>query len=219
MWEKVGPVLLELEALFFSVFDGVSRLVAATAAYMIDTLFALTAFLSGDFTGSWQEAWTGAKAFLKTTVNGMIGLMNKLISGVVSALNSVIRAANKLSFTLPSWIPDIGGKSFGLNLRTVSAPKIPYLARGAVLPANRPFLAMVGDQRHGTNVEAPLATIQEAVALVMEEQLTAVMAGFEALLAENRQLRRVVEGIELGDTTIGQAAGRYQQSLAIMRGA
>jgi hypothetical protein len=79
-------------------------------------------------------------------------------------------------------------------------------------------LAVVGDQRHGTNVEAPLSTIQEAVSLVMDGHVQAMMAGFEALLAENRALRRTVEGIELGDTVIGQAADRYNRNLAVMRG-
>ena len=46
-------------------------------------------------------------------------------------------------------------------------PLIPKLAQGAVLPPNRPFLAMVGDQRSGTNVEAPLSTIEEAVENVL----------------------------------------------------
>lgn len=40
--------------------------------------------------------------------------------------------------------------------------EIPKLATGAVLPANREFLALVGDQKHGTNVEAPLDTIRQA---------------------------------------------------------
>ena len=46
---------------------------------------------------------------------------------------------------------------------------IPALARGAVLPANKPFLALVGDQSSGTNVEAPLSTIKQAVREVLEE--------------------------------------------------
>lgn len=46
---------------------------------------------------------------------------------------------------------------------------IPALARGAVLPANKPFLAWVGDQTSGTNVEAPLSTIKQAVREVLEE--------------------------------------------------
>lgn len=217
-WAVVGPVLEELAAGFTGAFGIISETVGTTVGYLLDALYGLTAYLSGAFSGDWNAAWEGIKAYLKSVVNGIIGLLNGMIARLVNALNTVVRAANKLSFTLPGWIPDIGGKTFGLHLPTVTAPKIPYLAQGAVLPANRPFLAMVGDQRHGTNVEAPLSTIQEAVAVVMGDQIAAMMAGFEALLAENQQLRRVVEGIELGDTTIGQAAGRYQQKMAIMRG-
>ena len=45
--------------------------------------------------------------------------------------------------------------------------KVSGLANGAVLPPNQPFLAMVGDQKSGTNVETPLSTIEQAVANVM----------------------------------------------------
>ena len=45
-----------------------------------------------------------------------------------------------------------------------------------------------------------------------------MMAGFEALLEENRRLRAVVEGIEVGDSTIGQAAARYNSRMAIIKG-
>jgi hypothetical protein len=82
-----------------------------------------------------------------------------------------------------------------------------------VLPANKPFLAVVGDQRHGTNVEAPLATIQEAVALVLEDHIGAMMAGFEALLKEQQATRRTIEGIEIGDAVIGRAAERYGRKI------
>jgi hypothetical protein len=123
----------------------------------------------------------------------------------------VIRGANKLSFAVPDWVPGVGGRSFGLNIPQVSAPQIPYLAQGAVLPAIRPFMAIVGDQRHGTNVEAPLTTIQEAVANVMDDQLSAMMEGFRALIEENRLLRQTVEAIEIGDEVIGSAATRYQR--------
>jgi hypothetical protein len=66
-------------------------------------------------------------------------------------------------------IPLPGGGSIGYTLPQFSTPQIPYLAKGAVLPANQPFLAMVGDQKHGTNVEAPLETIKQALAEVMNQ--------------------------------------------------
>lgn len=54
-------------------------------------------------------------------------------------------------------------------LRQAELPQIPRLAKGAVLPANRPFLAVLGDQTQGTNVEAPLETIRQAVSDAMAE--------------------------------------------------
>ena len=52
---------------------------------------------------------------------------------------------------------------------SVASAGIPYLASGAVIPPNAPFLAVLGDQRNGTNIEAPLDTIKQAVAEVMTE--------------------------------------------------
>ena len=48
------------------------------------------------------------------------------------------------------------------SFASLSAAPIPALARGAVIPANKEFLAVLGDQKHGTNIEAPLDTIKQA---------------------------------------------------------
>lgn len=61
--------------------------------------------------------------------------------------------------------------SFGSDTGSSLIRSIPALARGAVLPANRPFLAIVGDQTSGTNVEAPLSTIKQAVRDVLLENV------------------------------------------------
>ena len=79
-------------------------------------------------------------------------------------------------------------------------------------------MAVVGDQRHGTNIEAPLSTIQEAVALVMEDQTDAILRGFEASVQVQRDILQAVLGIHIGDEVIGQAVSRYQRKLAVMRG-
>lgn len=47
--------------------------------------------------------------------------------------------------------------------------EIPALASGAVIPPNRKFLAVLGDQKSGTNVEAPLSTIKQAVMEAMAQ--------------------------------------------------
>lgn len=61
------------------------------------------------------------------------------------------------------------GNNVGWNMPATTTAEVPALARGAVLPANRPFMAMVGDQRNGTNIEAPLETIKQALAEVMAQ--------------------------------------------------
>ena len=154
----------------------------------------------------------------KNMVNGVIGFINGMIAGIIRGINGVIEALNKLKFTVPDWVPGLGGQTLGFNLKTLTAPQIPYLAKGAVLPANKPFMAVVGDQRHGTNIEAPLTTIQEAVAGVMDNHIAAMMAGFNALLQEQIALRHTVESIELGDNTIAEAVERYHEKMSIVYG-
>lgn len=119
------------------------------------------------------KVWEGIVEKIKGCVNLIIGAINGMISGVVSGMNSVVKALNKLNFKVPEWLKDVplagqfAGKEFGFNLKTMTAPQIPYLAKGAVIPPNAPFMAMLGDQKHGTNIEAPLDTIKQAVAEVI----------------------------------------------------
>lgn len=52
-------------------------------------------------------------------------------------------------------------------IRKLKSFTVPYLASGAVIPPNAPFTAVLGDQKHGTNVEAPLETIKQALREVL----------------------------------------------------
>lgn len=113
---------------------------------------------------STQNIWTGIGTIIKGVVNSIIATLNKMISGVVNAFNSVIDAVNKMfSFEPPDWLASVGVKGWSPNIQKIEAPQIPYLATGAVIPPNAPFMAMLGDQRHGTNLEAPEALIRRIV--------------------------------------------------------
>lgn len=95
----------------------------------------------------------GIKNALKSALNVIITLLNGLIDG----LNAIVTPFRAIIMAL--------GNVFGQKwtMDTIKIPHIPKLAQGAVLPANKPFLAMVGDQKSGTNVEAPLETIRQAL--------------------------------------------------------
>ena len=221
-----GPAFAEV---FNAIADVVGVAVGAIADAIdlaIVALRGLADFLSAVFRGNWDAAWQAIgntvntvwdkmTNAIKTAVNGIIGFINRMISAVVTGINAVINALNGLSFDLPDIF---GGGHVGFNISTLTAPQIPYLAQGAVIPANREFLAVLGDQSHGTNVEAPLDTIKQAVAEVMEDLQAGQMAGFEAVVSVLREILSAVYGIELTDEDVGRAVQRWQRKQLIATG-
>lgn len=220
LWEKMQPVLELMRSRWTGVIDAIGSGVSNLTGMTISQLSGLISLISGTITGNWSMAWNGLKTVFQGVVNGIIGMFNGLIRGVVSGINGMIGAINQVKLTLPDWdiLGNLAGKSYSMQLKTVTAPQIPYLAKGAVLPANRPFLAMVGDQTHGTNVEAPLATIQEAVALVMEDMIASNLAGQERIAGVLQELLEAVMGIRVGDEVIGRAVQRYNRKMAVVKG-
>ena len=107
--------------------------------------------------------WNGIKNAVKSPINAIIGFLNTLISGISSAINGLTGMLNNLSIDIPDWVPGVGGNSLGFNIPQVNAAKIPYLATGAVIPPNAPFMAMLGDQRNGNNLEMPESLLRKVV--------------------------------------------------------
>lgn len=124
-------------------------------------------FLSGVFTSDWDKAWEGIKDIFDGISTAIKGTWASAINAIIRALNWLIDKANKISFTVPGWVPGLGGKHIGVNIPKINELQIPKLAQGTVIPPNREFMAVLGDQKHGTNIEAPLDTIKQAVAEVL----------------------------------------------------
>lgn len=112
-------------------------------------------FLSGAFTSDWDKAWEGIKDIFDGISTAIKGTWASAINAIIRALNWLIDKANKISFTVPGWVPGLGGKHIGVNIPKINELQIPKLAQGAVIPPNREFMAVLGDQKHGTNIEAP----------------------------------------------------------------
>lgn len=192
-WENITGWLRDLKQNFVDAWDNIRAKTTETFNSLGQTI---------------SDIWNGIGETIKNAVNGIIGFINRMISAVVTGINAVINALNGLSFDLPDIF---GGGHVGFNISTLTAPQIPYLAQGAVIPANREFLAVLGDQSHGTNVEAPLDTIKQAVAEVMEDLHAGQMAGFEAVVSVLREILSAVYGIELTDEDVGRAVQRWQR--------
>lgn len=146
------------------------------------------------FTGQfWKDLATKCGNGL---IAGFEGAINGIISMFESMINWVVKGLNKISIDVPDWVYGIGGKKFGFNIPEVKLNRvsIPRLAQGTVIPPNREFMAVLGDQKHGTNIEAPLETIKQALAEVLAMQEsdgeTVVTINFTGDLA---QLARVLK--------------------------
>lgn len=148
-------------------------LLTGNGGQMIDNLKQLFGGLK-DFVvkiaqGDIPGAFEGLKKAGKGLVNFLLTVFGSFVNALIKGLNWLIDKINSIGFTAPDWVPLIGGKTMKFNLPKAKAWPIPQLAQGAVIPPNREFLAMLGDQRRGTNIEAPLETIKQAMAEVMGE--------------------------------------------------
>nr|DAM52009.1 MAG TPA: minor tail protein [Bacteriophage sp.] len=129
----------------------------------------LIEFLTGVFTLDWKKAWEGIKEIFRGIWNTIVGVFEAAVNLIIKGINWLIDQLNKIHFEIPDWVPGIGGKSFGINISHVNELKIPRLAQGAVIPPNREFMAVLGDQKSGTNIETPLATMVQAFKQALAE--------------------------------------------------
>jgi hypothetical protein len=115
------------------------------------------------------DSFRAIKNGIKIPINGIIAMVEGLVNKIIDGVNWLVDKLNSLP-DLEITNPFTGAEySLGINLPKLTPIQIPRLAQGAVLPPNSPFLAMLGDQKNGTNVEAPLDTIKQALAEVMAE--------------------------------------------------
>lgn len=180
-WITAGLLLVGLALVVFGILTANIAMVLAGAGLLGAGIG--VGIASGTFS-KWLDTISGAfKSFAETikkifndlwdgirfVINGILSLIEGMANGVIRGINFVINALNSLHFDIPDWVPVLGGKSFGFNIPTLSEVQLPRLASGAVIPPNREFLAVLGDQKSGTNIETPLETMVQAFKQAMNE--------------------------------------------------
>lgn len=165
-----------------------------------------------ELAGSVESEWGTMATTVGASISEMQGYINSLQGKDVYV--NVITTTTSRSTTAST---SSTKKNLPALPRTASA-SIPYLASGAVIPPNAPFMAMLGDQRNGTNLEAPEGLIRNLFREEMSDLLGSNLAGFESVVAELQATRSAIEDIQIGDTTIGRAAARYDRRQNLIRG-
>lgn len=126
-------------------------------------------FIVGVFTLDWKKAWNGVCRIFAGIWNSFVSIVESAVNLIIRAVNWCIKQLNKIHVDVPDWVEDLTGMSgFGFNIPLLNEVKmarikVPKLASGAVIPPNAEFMAMLGDQRNGRNLEAPEDLIRQIV--------------------------------------------------------
>lgn len=155
-----------------AVFNGIKNTISSILNAIKTTIISIVQSIVTGSTAPLQNmktAWVNVFNTIKSSIvnimssmwNGIRNVINSILSGIQSMANNVINGINTVIRAMNA-IPKIN-----LSIPTVGQISIPHLAKGAVIPPNKEFLAVLGDQSSGTNIEAPLDTIKQALAEVM----------------------------------------------------
>lgn len=174
-WGVIADFFHETVDSVGSFFDGLWEKVAAGAVAAWDGIKSafksVPEWFQSKFRDAWQKVkdvfstggriWSGIKEGIentfRTVVNAIIRGMNTIIAVPFNKINSMLNTIRNASFLGISPFQNMWG------VNPLPVPQIPMLARGAVIPANRQFLAVLGDQRNGNNLEAPESLLRQIV--------------------------------------------------------
>lgn len=150
--ENILPVIVPIIDTIVNAVEISFGFIADLFSGFLQILTGVIDFITGVFTGDWEKAWEGVKGIFKGIINSISSIIEYFVNHAINALNGVTGVVNKITGIVG--IPEIP---------KIPEVNIPKLATGAVIPPNAPFVAMLGDQKHGNNIEAPEDLIRKIV--------------------------------------------------------
>ena len=166
-----GPPISAAFQVIIDIFGQVVGAIADGVSQILQWLTSVIEFVVNVFTIDWNEAWDSISEAFSNIWNGFVQTIKDALNIGISLVNKFIDWINEhLVIRIPKVTIPFLGTFGGQEIRPFTIPNIPYLAQGAVIPPNREFLAVLGDQKQGTNIEAPLSTIEKAVENVLNRR-------------------------------------------------
>ena len=138
----------------------------------------------------------------KKAINGLLGVIESGLNWIIDKINAFIGGLS----SVVGFVGDLFGADW--NIPKIPNVKIPRLAQGAVLPANKPFLAQLGDQKNGRNLEAPESLLRE----IYSEQNQPMIAILSEMLEELKKghvikadKREIAKTVREGEKDLGKS--------------
>ena len=222
----ITTILQSIYAIFSSIFNAVKSLVV-TVFNAIKTV--ITTIISGiknnistmlsSIKTIWSNSWNSLKTTVVTIFNSMWsaikGVINSIIGGiegmanaVVNGVNVVINALNGLSFDVPDWVPELGGKTFGFSIPTLSSVSLPRLAKGGIVNGATPLIAGEAGKEAIMPLENNTGWIDSIANRVAEILSVNIMGALEHQTDGDYQ---VITHVDLDGKTIATQIDKYRK--------
>lgn len=117
------------------IYSGVSSVFNNLKNTVVNIFNAIKNAITNVFNSIWNT--------IRSVANSILGGIESMINGVIRGINGMIGALNRLSFTIPDWVPGLGGKTLGFNISTIGMVSLPRLAKGGI--AMQPTQAIIGE--------------------------------------------------------------------------
>lgn len=162
--------------------------------------------------GFFEDMWEG----IKGVINGILAGVEAVVNGFVAAINWVIDGLNKISFDVPDWVPGIGGKTLGFNIKHVAEVSLPRLEKGGLVNAGQLFIANeAGPELVGQYGNKSAVMNNEQIVKSVSDGVYAANAEQTALIREQNSLLREMVGLlasgENGGTDLLSAVQRMNR--------
>lgn len=222
----VVSVLQAIYGFFSTIFNAIKSLVI-TIFNAIKT--AITTVMQGIKNGLstalssiktiWSNTWNNLKttvvsifnsmwSSIKGVINSIIGGIEGMANAVVNGINTVIGALNNLSFDIPDWVPELGGKTFGFNIPKLSAVSLPRLATGGIVDKATPLIAGEAGKEAIVPLERNTGWIDTMASRLGEIISVNIMGALESTQGGDFQ---VTTKIDLDGKTIATQIDKYKR--------
>lgn len=147
------------------------------------------------------DTFEGIKNKVKEIFNKVIGIVNGAIGTVNGAISGIESALSFGPWEVPT---PFGSKTIGFSASFPRVPTIPYLAKGAVIPPRSEFLAVLGDQRQGNNIETPETLLRKIVREESGGQQSGGNYRFTAQINRRTVFDEIIDEAKLRRSTSGR---------------
>lgn len=160
-----SPIVTKISGFFSSLWNKIKSIWGGVVAFFTpigNAVVSIWNTVTNSIRNAFTNAFNAVSRVVRTVFNGISSVIESILNGIINGINKFLGGFN----SIVSSAAKITGSSWG-GVSLIPNVSLPRLAKGAVIPPNKEFLAVLGDQSSGTNIEAPLDTIKQALAEVM----------------------------------------------------